>query len=71
MIAAQEGESEEGATDVLNENNPHSTEDSGKVSVESPVSKPKPLTLGKKIKNGLIKIAEDLDIISYDDENYK
>ena len=71
MIAAQEGESEEGATNVLNENNPHSTEDSGKVSVESPVSKPKPLTLGKKIKNGLIKIAEDLDIISYDDENYK
>ena len=71
MIAAQEGEAEEGATNVLNENNPHSTEDSGKVSVESPVSKPKPLTLGKKIKNGLIKIAEDLDIISYDDENYK
>lgn len=71
MIAAQEGESEEGATNVLNENNPHSTEDSGKVSVESPFSKPKPLTLGKKIKNGLIKIAEDLDIISYDDENYK
>ena len=71
MIAAQEGESEEGATNILNENNPHSTEDSGKVSVESPVSKPKPLTLGKKIKNGLIKIAEDLDIISYDDENYK
>ena len=71
MIAAQEGESEEEATNVLNENNPHSTEDSGKVSVESPVSKPKPLTLGKKIKNGLIKIAEDLDIISYDDENYK
>mgnify|MGYP002767988566 FL=1 len=71
MIAAQEGESEEGATNVLNENNPHSTEDSGMVSVESPVSKPKPLTLGKKIKNGLIKIAEDLDIISYDDENYK
>ncbi len=71
MIAAQEGESEEGATNVLEENNPHSAEDSGKVSVESPVTKPKPLTLGKKIKNGLIKIAEDLDIISYDDENYK
>ena len=71
MITAQEGETEEEATNVLNENNPHSTEDSGKVSVESPVSKPKPLTLGKKIKNGLIKIAEDLDIISYDDENYK
>ena len=71
MIAAQEGESEEGPTKVLKENNPHSAEDSGKVSVESPVTKPKPLTLGKKIKNGLIKIAEDLDIISYDDENYK
>lgn len=71
MIAAQEGESEEGATNVLKENTPHSTEDSGKVSVESPVAKPKPLTLGKKIKNGLIKIAEDLDIISSDDENYK
>ena len=71
MIAAQEGESEEGATNVLEENNPHSAEDSGKVSVESPVTKPKPLTLGKKIKNGLIKIAKDLDIISYDDENYK
>ena len=71
MIAAQEGESEEGATNVLEENNPHSAEDSGKVSVESPVTKPKPLTLGKKIKNGLIKIAKDLDIISYDDENYQ
>lgn len=71
MIAAQEGESEEGATNVLEENNPHSAEDSGKVSVESPVTKPKPLTLGKKIKNGLIKIAEDLDIISSDDENYQ
>ena len=71
MIAAQEGESEEGAPNVLEENNPHGAEDSGKVSVESPVTKPKPLTLGKKIKNGLIKIAEDLDIISYDDENYK
>lgn len=67
MITAQEGETEEG----LKENNPHSAEDSGKVSVESSVTKPKPLTLGKKIKNGLIKIAEDLDIISYDDENYK
>lgn len=66
-----EGESEEGATNVLEENNPHSAEDSGKVSVESPVTKPKPLTLGKKIKNGLIKIAEDLDIISSDDENYQ
>lgn len=71
MIAAQEGESEEGATNVLEENNPHSAEDSGKVSVESPVTKPKPLTLGKKIKNGLIKIAKDLDIISYDNENYQ
>lgn len=71
MIAAQEGESEEGATNVLEENNPHSAEDSGKGSVESPVTKPKPLTLGKKIKNGLIKIAKDLDIISYDDENYQ
>lgn len=71
MIAVQEGESEEGATNVLEENNPHSAEDSGKVSVESPVTKPKPLTLGKKIKNGLIKIAEDLDIISSDDENYQ
>ena len=67
MITAQEGETEEG----LKENNPHSAEDSGKVSVEPPVTKPKPLTLGKKIKNGLIKIAEDLDIISYDDESYK
>ena len=67
----QEGESEEGATKVLKENNPHSAEDFGRVSVESPVTKPKPLTLGKKIKNGLIKIAEDLDIISSDDENYK
>lgn len=66
-----EEESEEGATKVLKENNPHSAEDSEKVSVESPVTKPKPLTLGKKIKNGLIKIAEDFDIISYDDENYK
>ena len=71
MITAQDGESEEEATKVLKEINPHSTEDSGKVSVESPVTKPKPLTLGKKIKNGLIKIAEDLDIISYDDESYK
>ena len=71
MIAVQEGESEEGAPNVLEENNPHSAEDSGKVSVESPVTKPKPLTLGKKIKNGLIKIAEDLDIISSDDENYQ
>ena len=71
MIAVQEGESEEGAPNVLEENNPHSEEDSGKVSVESPVTKPKPLTLGKKIKNGLIKIAEDLDIISSDDENYQ
>lgn len=71
MIAVQEGESEEGVPNVLEENNPHSAEDSGKVSVESPVTKPKPLTLGKKIKNGLIKIAEDLDIISSDDENYQ
>lgn len=71
MITAQEGETEEEATKGLKENNPHSAEDSGKVSVEPPVTKPKPLTLGKKIKNGLIKIAEDLDIISYDDESYK
>ena len=38
---------------------------------DTPITKTKPWTLGRKIKNGLKKMAEDLDIISYDDESYK
>ena len=46
-------------------------ENSREVPAEPPVNKPKAWTLGGRIKNGLKKIAEDLDIITYDDENYK
>ena len=41
------------------------------IPAEPPVNKPKSWTLGGRIKKGLKKIAEDLDIITYDDENYK
>lgn len=64
-------ESGEEPAKVLVEDNPSTTEDSREVPVETPVNKPKSWTLGGRIKNGLKKIAEDLDIITYDDENYK
>ena len=74
-IAHQEGESgnesgEEPAK-VWVEDNPPTAENSREVLAEPPVNKPKAWTLGGRIKNGLKKIAEDLDIITYDDENYK
>ena len=53
------------------EDNPPTAENSREVLAEPPVNKPKSWTLGGRIKNGLKKIAEDLDIITYDDENYK
>lgn len=46
-------------------------ENSREVPAEPLGNKPKAWTLGGRIKNGLKKIAEDLDIITYDDENYK
>ena len=64
-------ESEEEPAKVLVEDNPSTTEDSRDVPVETPIAKPKSWTLGGRIKNGLKKIAEDLDIIINDDENYK
>ena len=64
-------ESGEEPAKVLVEDNPSTTEDSREVPVETPIAKPKSWTLGGRIKNGLKKIAEDLDIITYDDENYK
>ena len=74
-IAHQEevsgNESGEEPAKVLVEDNPSTTEDSREVPAEPPVNKPKSWTLGGRIKNGLKKIAEDLDIITYDDENYK
>lgn len=74
-IAHQEkvsgNESGEEPAKVLVEDNPSTTEDSREVPVETPIAKPKSWTLGGRIKNGLKKIAEDLDIITYDDENYK
>ena len=53
------------------EDNPPTAENSREVLAEPPVNKPKAWTLGGRIKNGLKKIAEDLDIIINDDENYK
>ena len=74
-IAHQEeesgNESGEEPAKVWVEDNPSTTEDSREVPVETPIAKPKAWTLGGRIKNGLKKIAEDLDIITYDDENYK
>lgn len=64
-------ESEEEPAKVLVEDYPPTTEDSREVPVETPIAKPKSWTLGGRIKKGLKKIAEDLDIITYDDENYK
>lgn len=64
-------ESGEEPAKVLVEDNPSTTEDSREVPVETPIAKPKSWTLGGRIKNGLKKIAEDLDIITYNDENYK
>ena len=64
-------ESREEPAKVWVEDNPSTTEDSREVPAEPPVNKPKSWTLGGRIKNGLKKIAEDLDIITYDDENYK
>ena len=70
-IAHQEeesgNESGEEPAKVWVEDNPSTAE----VPVETPIAKPKSWTLGGRIKNGLKKIAEDLDIITYDDENYK
>ena len=66
-----ENESGEEPAKVLVEDNPSTSEDSREVPVETPIAKPKSWTLGGRIKNGLKKIAEDLDIITYDDENYK
>lgn len=74
-IAHQEEESEnesgEEPAKVWVEDNPPTAENSREVLAEPPVNKPKAWTLGGRIKNGLKKIAEDLDIITYDDENYK
>ena len=53
------------------EDNPPTAENPREVLAEPPVNKPKAWTLGGRIKNGLKKIAEDLDIIINDDENYK
>ena len=64
-------ESGEEPAKVWVKNNPPTAEDSREVPAEPPVNKPKAWTLGGRIKNGLKKIAEDLDIITYDDENYK
>ncbi len=73
-IAHQEesgnGSGEEPAK-VWVEDNPPTAENSREVLAEPPVNKPKAWTLGGRIKNGLKKIAEDLDIIINDDENYK
>ena len=74
-IAHQEeesgNESGEEPAKVWVEDNPPTPENSREVLAEPPVNKPKAWTLGGRIKNGLKKIAEDLDIITYDDENYK
>mgnify|MGYP002794520306 FL=1 len=74
-IAHQEEESGNGSGEepakVWMEDNPPTAENSREVLAEPPVNKPKAWTLGGRIKNGLKKIAEDLDIITYDDENYK
>lgn len=74
-IAHQEEESGNGFGEepakVWVEDNPPTAENSREVLAEPPVNKPKAWTLGGRIKNGLKKIAEDLDIITYDDENYK
>ena len=64
-------ESGEEPAKVWVKNNPPTAEDSREVPAEPPVHNPKSWTLGGRIKNGLKKIAEDLDIITYDDENYK
>ena len=74
-IAHQEeesgNESGEEPAKVWVEDNPPTAENSREVLAEPPVNKPKAWTLGGRIKNGLKKIAEDLDIITYDDKNYK
>lgn len=74
-IAHQEeksgNESGEEPAKVWVEDNPPTAENSREVLAEPPVNKPKAWKLGGRIKNGLKKIAEDLDIITYDDENYK
>ena len=74
-IAHQEeesgNESGEEPAKVWGDDNPSTAEDSREVLAEPPVNKPKAWTLGGRIKNGLKKIAEDLDIIINDDENYK
>lgn len=74
-IAHQEeesgNESGEEPAKVWVEDNPPTAENSREVLAEPPVNKPKAWTLGGRIKNGLKKIAEDLDIIINDDENYK
>ena len=74
-IAHQEeesgNESGEEPAKVWVEDNPPTAENSREVLAEPPVNKPKAWTLGGRIKNGLKKIGEDLDIITYDDENYK
>ena len=75
IIAHQEeesgNESGEEPAKVWVEDNPPTAENSREVPAEPLVNKPKAWTLGGRIKNGLKKIAEDLDIITYDDENYK
>ena len=74
-IAHQEeesgNESGEEPAKVWVEDYPPTAENSREVLAEPPVNKPKAWTLGGRIKNGLKKIAEDLDIIINDDENYK
>ena len=75
IIAHQEeesgNESGEEPAKVWVEDNPPTAENSREVPAEPLVNKPKAWTLGGRIKNGLKKIAEDLDIIINDDENYK
>ena len=74
-IAHQEeesgNESGEEPAKVWVEDNPPTAENSREVLAEPPVNKPKAWTVGGRNKNGLKKIAEDLDIIINDDENYK
>ena len=64
-------EAVEEMTKVSIKDNSHPTNVSEETSEKPSETKPKPLTMKGRIKNGLIKIAKDLEIITYDEENYK
>ena len=64
-------EAVEEMTKVSKKDNSHPTNVSEETSEKPSETKPKPLTMKGRIKNGLIKIAKDLEIITYDEENYK